>query len=242
MCQYMCLIWSAPILKMWKSPLENNSLCLVERLCFPPIITVICHPVISATSQTFSQTTNRGISQKQNCCVCDRSKCRNSCESECGGECVWEQHTRHCFDLGFNAYKVYLYQGCVMVFLLYFFQKKKKKKRNKLRYLFMLLGTSDPRCAAIEHIDAQWSLLYCCACCLLNFRDANNVPCSVCSFFRHSGHGSCVQVLPHLLRTTKEPCPRPPFLGNLGIEGVEPLDELHFRFNHARVWSHVKTP
>lgn len=96
------------------------------------------------------------------------------------------------------------------------------RQRNKLRCLFTLLCTSDPRCTVIEQIDAQWRPLYCRAWGLLNFRDANNVPCSVCSFFRHSGRGSCVQVLPHLIRTTQEPCPRPPFQGNLGIEGVEP--------------------
>lgn len=72
------------------------------------------------------------------------------------------------------------------------------RKRNKLRYLFMLLCASDPHCTVIEHIDAQWSPLYCRARCLVNFRDTSNVLCSVCSFFRHSGHGSCVQVLPHL--------------------------------------------
>lgn len=49
--------------------------------------------------------------------------------------------------------------------------------RNELRYLFMLLCISGPRCTVIEYITAQWSRLYCRACCVLNFRDANNVPC-----------------------------------------------------------------
>lgn len=103
---------------------------------------------------------------------------------------------------------------------------KKKKQVALLVYVARHFRSSLHR----HRINAQWSPLYCLycliACCLLNFIDANNVPCCVCCFFRHSGHGSSVQVLPHLIRTTQEPCPRPPFQGKLGIEGVEPLDEL----------------
>lgn len=59
--------------------------------------------------------------------------------------------------------------------------------------------------------------------CMLFFKRRQQ--CSVCSVFRHSGRGLCIRVLPHLLRTTQEPCPRPTFQGNSDTD-VEPLGGL----------------